>query len=52
MTFIVSSFLIEVLGGENVDLEMPKSLKRFGERRKYIFQSKGAKKSKIAFEDE
>jgi hypothetical protein len=26
MTFIASSFLIEVLGGENVDLEMPKKI--------------------------
>jgi hypothetical protein len=31
MTFIVSSYFIEVLGDEDVDLEMPKILERFGE---------------------
>jgi hypothetical protein len=31
MTFIVSSYFIEVLGDEDVDLEMPKILGRFGE---------------------
>jgi hypothetical protein len=31
MTFIVSSYFIEVLGDEDVDLEMPKNLGRFGE---------------------
>jgi hypothetical protein len=31
MTFIVSSYFIEVLGDEDVDLEMPKFLGRFGE---------------------
>jgi hypothetical protein len=30
MTCIVSSYFIEVLGGENVDMEMPKYLGRFG----------------------
>jgi hypothetical protein len=29
MTFIVSSYFIEVLGDEDVDLEMPKILRRF-----------------------
>jgi hypothetical protein len=29
----VSSYLIEVLGGENVDFEMPNFLGRFGESR-------------------
>jgi hypothetical protein len=38
-----------VLEGENVDLEMPKSLEKVD---KNVFQSKGAKKSKIVFEDE
>jgi hypothetical protein len=41
-----------VLGGENVDLEMPKNLGRFREIWSNLFQSIGAKKSKIAFEDE
>jgi hypothetical protein len=31
MTFIVSSYFIEVLGDEDVDLEMPKFWGRFGE---------------------
>jgi hypothetical protein len=31
MTFIVSSYFIEVLGDEVVDLEMPNFLGRFGE---------------------
>jgi hypothetical protein len=31
MTFIVSSYFIEVLGDEDVDLEMPKCLGIFGE---------------------
>jgi hypothetical protein len=31
MTFIASSCFVEVLGGKNVDLEMPKILERFGE---------------------
>jgi hypothetical protein len=31
MTFIVSSYIIEVPGDEDVDLEMPKFLGRFGE---------------------
>jgi hypothetical protein len=31
MTFIVSSYFIEVLGDEDVDLETPKILGRFGE---------------------
>jgi hypothetical protein len=30
MTFIVSSYFIEVLGDEDVDLEMAKLLGRFG----------------------
>jgi hypothetical protein len=30
-TFIASSFLVEVLGGKNVDLGIPKILGRFGE---------------------
>jgi hypothetical protein len=33
MTFIVSSYFIEVLGDEDEDLEMPKNLGRFGESR-------------------
>jgi hypothetical protein len=32
-TFIVSSYLIEVLGGKKVDFEMPNFLGRFGESR-------------------
>jgi hypothetical protein len=31
MTFIVSSYFIEVLGDEDIGLEMPKILGRFGE---------------------
>jgi hypothetical protein len=31
MTFIVSSYFIEVLGDEDVDLEMAKILGKFGE---------------------
>jgi hypothetical protein len=33
MTFIVSSYFIEVLGDEDVGMEMPKILERFGESR-------------------
>ena len=48
MTFIVSSHFITVLGGDDVDLEMPiffgKVWKKIG---KTFFQSIGAKKSKI-----
>jgi hypothetical protein len=33
MAIIVSSYFIEVLGDEDVDLEMPKILERFGEWR-------------------
>jgi hypothetical protein len=48
MTFIVSPHFIEVLGNQDVDLEMPKKflegLERVG---KTFFQSIGAKKSKI-----
>jgi hypothetical protein len=33
MTFVVSSYFIEVLGDEDIDLEMPKKLGRFGESR-------------------
>jgi hypothetical protein len=55
MTFIVSSYFIEVLGNEDVDLEMPtkkivlfflgKDLEKVD---KTFFQSIGAKKSKIS----
>jgi hypothetical protein len=31
MTFIISSYFIEVLGDDDVDLEMPKFLGTFGE---------------------
>jgi hypothetical protein len=31
MTFSVSSYFIEVLGDEDVDLELSKSMERFGE---------------------
>jgi hypothetical protein len=48
MTFIVSSHFITVLGGDDVDLEMPKffldDLEKIG---KTFFQSIGAKRSKI-----
>jgi hypothetical protein len=49
MTFIVSPHFIEVLGNQNIDLEMPKKnflegLEKVG---KTFFQSIGAKKSKI-----
>jgi hypothetical protein len=48
MTFIVSSYFIEVPGDEDVDLEMPKFWGRFGETRQNLFfQSIGAKKNKI-----
>jgi hypothetical protein len=33
MTFIVTSYFIEVLGDKDVDLEIPKILGRFGENR-------------------
>jgi hypothetical protein len=49
MPLIVSSYFIEVLGNQDVDLEMPKKilegLEKLG---KTFFQSIGAKKSKIA----
>jgi hypothetical protein len=48
MTFIVSSYSIEVIGNEDVDMEMAtffwEGLEKVG---KTFFQSKGAKKSKI-----
>jgi hypothetical protein len=48
MTFIESSYFIEVLGDKDIDLEMPKriweDLEKVG---KTFFQSIGAKKSKI-----
>jgi hypothetical protein len=48
MTFIVSSYFIEGLGNDNVDLEMQifflEGLEKVG---KTFFQSIGAKKSKI-----
>jgi hypothetical protein len=48
MTFIVSSHFIEVLGNEDVDMEMPnffwEGLEKVG---KTFFQSIGAKMSKI-----
>jgi hypothetical protein len=38
MTFIVSSYFIEVLGNEDVDLEMPKKIfGRFGKIGKTFF---------------
>jgi hypothetical protein len=50
--FIASSYFIETLGGKYVDMEMPKLWGRFGENRVTFFRSRGANKSKIAFEDE
>jgi hypothetical protein len=47
MTFIVPSYFIEVLGDEDVDLEMPKNWEDLEKVNKTIFQSIGAKKSKI-----
>jgi hypothetical protein len=47
MSFIVSSYFIEVLRDEDVDLEMPNFFGRFGESDKTFFQSIRAKKSKI-----
>jgi hypothetical protein len=48
MTFIVSPHFIEVLGNQDVDLEMPKNFfGRFEKVGKTFFQSIGAKKSKI-----
>jgi hypothetical protein len=47
MIFIVSSYFIEVLGDEDVDLEMPifwEDLEKVG---KTFFHSIGAKKSNI-----
>jgi hypothetical protein len=46
-TFIASSYFIEVLGGKNVGMGMPKFLGRFGESRSNLFQSRGTKKCKI-----
>jgi hypothetical protein len=37
MPFIVSSYFIEVRGDEDVDLEMPKFLGRFGETLENLF---------------
>ncbi len=49
MTFIVSPHFIEVLGNQDVDLEMPKKIFFEGLEKvgKTFFQSIGAKKSKI-----
>jgi hypothetical protein len=48
MTFIVSSYFIEVLGNEDVDMEMPKkNLEGLEKVGKTFFHSIGAKKSKI-----
>jgi hypothetical protein len=48
MPLIVSSYFIEVLGNEDVDLEMPKKILEGLEKvGKTFFQSIGAKKSKI-----
>jgi hypothetical protein len=49
MTFIVSSYFIEVLGNEDVEMEMPKKnflegLEKVG---KTFFQNIGAKKREI-----
>jgi hypothetical protein len=42
MTFIVSSYFIEVLGDEDVDLEMPKIFKEDLDKiGKTIFQNRG-----------
>jgi hypothetical protein len=47
MTFIVSSYFIEVLGGENVDLEMPKILGKVWRKSVKPFSEAGAKTRKI-----
>jgi hypothetical protein len=47
MTFIISSYFIEVLGDEDVDSEMPIFLEDLEKIGKTFFQSIGAKKSKI-----
>jgi hypothetical protein len=47
MTFIASSYFIEVLGNEDVDLEMPIFLEGLEKVDKTFFQSIGAKKSKM-----
>jgi hypothetical protein len=48
MTFIVSPHFIEVLGNQDVDMEMLKKiLEGFEKVGKTFFQSIGAKKSKI-----
>jgi hypothetical protein len=47
MTFILSSYFIEVLGDKDVDLEMPIFWEDLEKVDKTFFQSIGAKKSKI-----
>jgi hypothetical protein len=48
MTFIVSPHFIEVVGNQDVDMEMPKKILEGLEKvGKTFFQSIGAKKSKI-----
>jgi hypothetical protein len=46
MTFTVSSYFIEVLGDEDVDLEMTKSLERFGENLKNHFPKRGLRQKR------
>jgi hypothetical protein len=47
MTFIVSSYFIELHGNEDVDLEMPNFWEDLEKVGKIFFQSIGPKKSKI-----
>jgi hypothetical protein len=37
MTFLLTSYFIKVFGDEDVDLEMPNFLERFGESQQNIF---------------
>jgi hypothetical protein len=47
MTFIVSSYFITVLGGDDVDLEVPIFLGRFGKKSVKPFSKAGAEMKKI-----
>jgi hypothetical protein len=47
MTFIVSSYFIEVLGDEDIDLEMPKFLRKIWRKLVKPFSEVGAKMKNI-----
>jgi hypothetical protein len=51
MTLIVSSYFIEVLGEEYVDLEISNFLGRFGEGRQNLFPKQKGKKEQDSKQD-